>query len=343
MKSNELSKLWFLTGYLSVVILVFSELIGGQGTPEVEVNYLPKKQWKMSKHDMSDLKLDIERELRAKILQMQIDWKNKERMEDYMIQNQRFSVPSIVPPSATFPAYPNNYGMSSSMSSMNVYPNGINPLQQQININRLEKKLDNVIKTTESKMGKANTYASQQQEDLDILAKKLTMVQSLHDSLKFTQKEPTSDINQLKHESQLNSILNKYSSNSAVKQIKVFEEAFKGYNSTSHSVNAKEIIDKIEQFTKNGNMTFDNRLEENQKSVEKAANQASNLQNFNQDSQSQVRTNQNADQSQANNNSDYTLNSDQNENFHQRQQIKAKNFKQEFMNAGNEDGPLTID
>jgi hypothetical protein len=32
-------------------------------TPSVSVNYLPKKQWKLSKHDMADIKLDIEREV----------------------------------------------------------------------------------------------------------------------------------------------------------------------------------------------------------------------------------------------------------------------------------------
>ncbi len=31
--------------------------------PEVNVNYKPKKQWKISKHDLADIKLDIEREV----------------------------------------------------------------------------------------------------------------------------------------------------------------------------------------------------------------------------------------------------------------------------------------
>ena len=31
--------------------------------PQVSVNYVPKKQWKLSKHDLADIKLDIEREV----------------------------------------------------------------------------------------------------------------------------------------------------------------------------------------------------------------------------------------------------------------------------------------
>ena len=32
--------------------------------PTVSVNYVPKKQWKMSKLDLADIKLDIEREVK---------------------------------------------------------------------------------------------------------------------------------------------------------------------------------------------------------------------------------------------------------------------------------------
>ncbi len=32
--------------------------------PTVSVNYVPKKQWKMSKIDLADIKLDIEREVK---------------------------------------------------------------------------------------------------------------------------------------------------------------------------------------------------------------------------------------------------------------------------------------
>lgn len=56
--------------------------------PTVSVNYLPKKQWKLSKHDLADIKLDIEREMRSKILQVQMDWENKERMQQNMMYNQ---------------------------------------------------------------------------------------------------------------------------------------------------------------------------------------------------------------------------------------------------------------
>jgi hypothetical protein len=32
--------------------------------PSVSVNYIPKKQWKMSKLDLADIKIDIEREVK---------------------------------------------------------------------------------------------------------------------------------------------------------------------------------------------------------------------------------------------------------------------------------------
>ena len=35
--------------------------------PTVSVNYTPKKQWKLSKHDLADIKLDIESEVILKI------------------------------------------------------------------------------------------------------------------------------------------------------------------------------------------------------------------------------------------------------------------------------------
>jgi len=31
--------------------------------PTISVNYQPKKQWKLSKHDLADIKLDIESEV----------------------------------------------------------------------------------------------------------------------------------------------------------------------------------------------------------------------------------------------------------------------------------------
>ena len=74
--------------YLNIcLILSFINYISPEA-PVVEVDYLPKKQWKMSKHDMADLKIDIEKELRSKILQMQMEWTKKQRMEDYIIHNQ---------------------------------------------------------------------------------------------------------------------------------------------------------------------------------------------------------------------------------------------------------------
>jgi hypothetical protein len=64
--------------------------------PSVSVNYLAKKQWKLSKHDLADIKLDIEREMRSKILQVQMDWENRQRNEQSMMYNQ---FAPVIPPS----------------------------------------------------------------------------------------------------------------------------------------------------------------------------------------------------------------------------------------------------
>jgi hypothetical protein len=37
-----------------------------QATPEISVNYIPKKQWKLSKRDLAEIKIDIEREVNNK-------------------------------------------------------------------------------------------------------------------------------------------------------------------------------------------------------------------------------------------------------------------------------------
>ena len=48
--------------YLSNILYLFTFIISGD-KPTITVNYLPKKQWKLSKHDVADIKLDIEREV----------------------------------------------------------------------------------------------------------------------------------------------------------------------------------------------------------------------------------------------------------------------------------------
>ena len=48
-----------------IVITILAALLAivAGGAPAVSVNYLNKKQWKLSKHDLADIKLDIEREV----------------------------------------------------------------------------------------------------------------------------------------------------------------------------------------------------------------------------------------------------------------------------------------
>jgi hypothetical protein len=48
---------------LLINLLIFLRFSHCGDKPTISVNYLPKKQWKLSKHDMADIKLDIEREV----------------------------------------------------------------------------------------------------------------------------------------------------------------------------------------------------------------------------------------------------------------------------------------
>lgn len=84
----------FVYFILNIVFLKF--FLCADPPPSISVNYLPKKQWKLSKHDIADIKLDIEREMKSKILQLQMDWENKERMQQSMMYNQ---FAPVIPPS----------------------------------------------------------------------------------------------------------------------------------------------------------------------------------------------------------------------------------------------------
>ena len=45
-----------------ILLIIFKTIICPP--PTVTVNYQPKKQWKLSKHDLADIKLDIEAEVK---------------------------------------------------------------------------------------------------------------------------------------------------------------------------------------------------------------------------------------------------------------------------------------
>lgn len=234
---------------------------------EVEVNYLPKKQWKVSKHDLSSYKYQIERNLRSKLLQMQLNWKNKESTENYMIQNSRFSQPQIVPPSAGFPyangysfnnmGYPNggNGFLANTPSSLNIYPNGkqLYSGRDSIDINRLEKKIDKIVdKIKKEDMSPAIRSAM---ELNGVYERNLQDKPILYDNSKFTQVDNSINNNQVISDkyntlinSNVDSIVNKYKSKTAVKQIKAFEQLYKNYNSTK-SVNSKDIEKKVLEYT----------------------------------------------------------------------------------------------
>lgn len=246
--------------------------------PEVEVNYLPKKQWKMSKHDMADLKLDLERELRAKILQMQIDWKNKENTEEYMIRNQQYQTPQIIPPSLSFPYNNQNFqgygNPANSYNNMNVFPSLSNSrtamTHRNFDVKRIEDKLDHVISRV--KDNKVNGFFRDTISEVNDLKSKLDHAQLIGSKLlSFKEKEDSSVNgnnvvekngdndnwkkedglfgNLIKEENNINNIINKYHSNFADKEIKVFTKIFSKYNSTVHDVDFSKINEEISSYS----------------------------------------------------------------------------------------------
>jgi hypothetical protein len=136
------------------IISIFSYI--NLEAPEVEVNYLPKKQWKMSKHDMADLKVDIEKELRSKILQMQMEWTKKQRMEEYILQNQ------IMNASLNMPT---RQGILNNFSNINYLPENNYP-------KFLEK--SNSIELDTSKVTDSSILEPQKQDDIDLIVNKYT-------------------------------------------------------------------------------------------------------------------------------------------------------------------------
>jgi hypothetical protein len=49
----------------AIILLILKVInVMTEDTPSISVNYIPKKQWKLSKHDLADIKIDIEREVR---------------------------------------------------------------------------------------------------------------------------------------------------------------------------------------------------------------------------------------------------------------------------------------
>ena len=53
---------------LHILIMYFNIVHIRCPPPTVSVNYTPKKQWKLSKHDLADIKLDIEAEVIYKLI-----------------------------------------------------------------------------------------------------------------------------------------------------------------------------------------------------------------------------------------------------------------------------------
>lgn len=59
--------------YFFISFITFLDFYNLQDPPSISVNYIPKKQWKLSKHDLADIKLDIEREVNINNLILNTD------------------------------------------------------------------------------------------------------------------------------------------------------------------------------------------------------------------------------------------------------------------------------
>ena len=293
---TKYKKIKFLVNFFCIFLFCFE--IKSNTPPEVEVNYLPKKQWKMSKHDMADIKLDIERELRAKILQMQMNWKNRQNMQEYMIQNQQYSQPQIIPPTLSFP-YNNNpqptipfpFKTNNNPNPMSIN-RSLNNGNNKQDISRLENKLDTLIeKVTEKKISDFLTDSNKEINNMKRNMKVLYPQSSSNNNnsndkkdekYRFKSKENYDDdrynndnndgnnntndnnlinkdidvakknlrvINPTKEKNTLRSIVDRYKSNVADKELKVFDNIIKKYNSTVHNVDFGKINSDIKDYS----------------------------------------------------------------------------------------------
>lgn len=268
-----------MKSYILINILLFLTTYVKMDPPKVEVNYLPKKQWKMSKHDMVDIKLDIERELKSKILQMQMNWKNKQAMEEQMLKSQQYMQPQIIPPTMSFPYNNGNSGYDynnlPNFNNMNIYPSMANSRQfinaGQYNADIIEKKVDKILaKVSDEKMSNFNEKSlgeiNSLQEKLKTIkdGKYYKFKQANNDSSDITSNSNVlsgSKVSNLNKDNEdynssnlINNIIGKYKAQNTNLEIEAYQRVFKNYNSTIHEVDFNKINEQITDYTQ----VFDN-------------------------------------------------------------------------------------
>lgn len=265
-----------MKSYILINILLLLMTFVKMDPPKVEVNYLPKKQWKMSKHDMVDIKLDIERELKSKILQMQMNWKNKQAMEEQMLKSQQYMQPQIIPPTMSFPYNNGNSGYDynnlPNFNNMNIYPSMANSRQfinaGQYNADIIEKKVDKILaKVSDEKMANFNEKSlgeiNSLQEKLKTIkdgkyykfkqtnndSSDITFVSNVLSGIKVSNNSNKDNEDNNDSSNLINNIIGKYKAQNTNLEIEAYQKVFKNYNSTIHEVDFNKINEQITDYT----------------------------------------------------------------------------------------------
>ena len=231
-----------------IIIFIVSLVNISCEPPSVSVNYLPKKQWKLSKHDLADIKVDIEREMKSKILQLQTDWENKERITEANVYN------SVTPQFNNFlPNMCNQFFILAinqpSEISSKVVKNYPRFHQQDLTH-------ENKITILKELIGKTSDKLKSLKKQIEILKNKKI---NLKNKEKFVEQNKLKNLTKSefnkkpsKSFSSKNSIINKYASHVAETELNLFEEMFKNYNMTnSNKIDINEVNNKIEQTIEN--------------------------------------------------------------------------------------------
>lgn len=210
--------------------------------PSVSVNYLPKKQWKRSKHDLANIKEEIEREMKQKIVEMQSAWKQQRMQEEAMMYNQYVH---MTPPNFYQPQ---------------MYYNQMNPLEMpgQINNYARFKEKDNSIIEDNSNGDYSQMLSTMQEtmEKIKQLKLKLAILKGEDNSADykanftkfddFNSKDSFEDVEKIDEDYNLNRIISKYSKHGVEKEMKIFSTIFKHYNQTdTKDINVQDVSHKI--------------------------------------------------------------------------------------------------
>lgn len=204
--------------------------------PKISVNYPDKNQWKMSKHDYLNIKLEIEKEvknmifyiktqLKAKIQQAQLEWNNRRKIEQATMLN---------------------VGYPPMMMTPNYYPPQaqIIPDVRERNPNYRFKQTENQEKEKLQKI-EMEKLALKTIDEIQQLTKELEQLKS-EDNLNNKKEE--------NKKTSVETIMNKYRSKSIDQEMSIFNKMVRNLNqTTAKHVNIKEVNEKIKNSVENKN------------------------------------------------------------------------------------------